>query len=54
MAVLENYQQTDGSVLVPAVLQQYMDGLTVIENLSPPAGSSAALRNIYAARDAKH
>lgn len=27
VAVLENYQQADGSVLVPEVLQPYMDGL---------------------------
>lgn len=30
VAVLENYQQADGSVLVPAVLQPYMNGLKVI------------------------
>jgi seryl-tRNA synthetase len=30
IAVLENYQQEDGSVLVPEVLQPYMGGLTVI------------------------
>ncbi|MES2415253.1 MAG: serine--tRNA ligase [Pseudomonadota bacterium] len=31
VAVLENYQQADGSVLVPAVLQPYMGGLTVLK-----------------------
>jgi hypothetical protein len=33
VAVLENYQQADGSVRVPAVLQPYMGGtvLTVLE-----------------------
>ena len=31
VAVLENYQQADGTVQVPAVLQPYMDGLKVIE-----------------------
>ncbi len=31
VAVLENYQQADGTVRVPAVLQPYMDGLKVIE-----------------------
>ncbi len=31
VAVLENYQQADGTVQVPAVLQPYMDGLAVIE-----------------------
>ncbi len=30
LAVLENYQQEDGSVLVPEVLQSYMGGLTKI------------------------
>jgi seryl-tRNA synthetase len=31
VAVLENYQQADGSVRVPAVLQPYMGGLTVLQ-----------------------
>ncbi|MES3152857.1 serine--tRNA ligase [Sphingomonas faeni] len=31
VAVLENYQQEDGSVAVPAVLQPYLNGLTVLE-----------------------
>jgi seryl-tRNA synthetase len=31
VAVLENYQQKDGSVVVPAVLRPYMGGLEVIE-----------------------
>jgi seryl-tRNA synthetase len=31
VAVLENYQQADGSVVVPDVLQSYMGGLEVIE-----------------------
>lgn len=31
VAVLENYQQEDGSILVPTVLQPYMGGLTVIK-----------------------
>jgi seryl-tRNA synthetase len=30
IAVLENYQQQDGSILIPEVLQPYMGGLTVI------------------------
>ena len=30
IAVMENYQQEDGSIAVPAVLQPYMGGLTVI------------------------
>jgi seryl-tRNA synthetase len=28
--VLENYQRADGSVEVPAVLQPYMGGMTVL------------------------
>ena len=35
VAVLENYQHADGSVTVPAALQPYMGGLTV---LTPAAG----------------
>ena len=31
VAILENYQQVDGSVRVPDVLQSYMGGLQVIE-----------------------
>ncbi len=34
VAVLENYQQSDGSVVVPDVLQPYMGGMTVLS----PAG----------------
>jgi len=30
IAVLENYQQSDGSIAIPRVLQPYMDGLEVI------------------------
>jgi seryl-tRNA synthetase len=30
VAVLENYQQADGSVRVPEVLRPYMGGLTAI------------------------
>lgn len=32
IAILENYQQKDGSVKVPEVLQQYMGGMKVIKN----------------------
>jgi len=32
IAILENYQQEDGSILIPEVLQQYMNGLTAIKN----------------------
>lgn len=31
VAILENYQQADGSVTVPTVLQPYMNGVTVID-----------------------
>jgi seryl-tRNA synthetase len=31
VAVLENYQQADGSIVVPAVLRPYMAGLERIE-----------------------
>ena len=31
IAVMETYQQEDGSIAVPKVLQSYMGGLTVIE-----------------------
>lgn len=33
IAVLENYQQEDGSVLIPEILQPYMNGLTEIRNI---------------------
>lgn len=33
IAVMENYQQKDGSILVPEVLQPYMGGLKVIEKV---------------------
>jgi seryl-tRNA synthetase len=38
IAVLENYQQRDGSVLVPEVLEPYMGGLTII--MPEEAGAS--------------
>jgi seryl-tRNA synthetase len=31
IAILENYQQEDGSVAIPTALQPYMGGLTRIE-----------------------
>ena len=31
MAILENYQQEDGSVIIPEILRPYMDGLEVIK-----------------------
>ena len=35
VAVLENYQNADGSVTVPAVLQPYLGGLTVLASTRP-------------------
>lgn len=34
VAILENYQRADGGVDIPAVLQSYMGGQTVIEAVS--------------------
>jgi seryl-tRNA synthetase len=31
IAILENYQQKDGSVVIPAVLKPYMGGLEAIK-----------------------
>ncbi len=36
IAILENYQEADGSVRIPEVLQPYMNGMTVIR---PPSSS---------------
>ena len=35
IAILENGQQKDGSVVIPAALRPYMDGLEVIEPKKP-------------------
>jgi seryl-tRNA synthetase len=32
IAVLENYQQEDGTVVVPSVLQPWMGGIELIES----------------------
>ena len=32
LAIIENYQQEDGSITVPEVLHKYVNGLTVITN----------------------
>jgi len=37
VAILENYQQADGSVLIPEALRPYMDGLERIANRQPRA-----------------
>lgn len=34
IAVLENYQQEDGSIIIPGILRPYMDGLEKIEKVS--------------------
>jgi seryl-tRNA synthetase len=34
VAILENYQQEDGSVVVPKVLRPYMGGIEKIERKS--------------------
>lgn len=33
IAILENYQQADGSIQIPEILQRYMNGLEKIENV---------------------
>jgi seryl-tRNA synthetase len=33
LAIVENYQQADGSVVVPEVLRPYMGGLEKIERM---------------------
>jgi len=38
VAILENFQQEDGSVVVPQVLRPYLGGLEVIQ----PQGASAS------------
>ncbi len=32
IAILENYQQADGSILIPEILQSYMNGLERIQS----------------------
>jgi seryl-tRNA synthetase len=34
IAVMENYQQADGSIVVPDVLQPWMGGVDVIDGTS--------------------
>ena len=38
VAILENHQQADGSVVVPAALRPYMGGLEVLEPVAEPVG----------------
>ena len=37
IAVMENYQQADGSIVVPEVLRPWMGGLDVIRPAAPAA-----------------
>lgn len=37
VAILENFQQSDGSVIIPEVLRPFMGGMAVIK---PPAGKA--------------
>jgi seryl-tRNA synthetase len=39
LAIIENYQQADGSVLIPEVLRPYMGGLERITGANPKAGA---------------
>jgi len=44
VAVLENYQQADGSILIPEALRPYMGGLDVLgEGAAPVPGSGGSL-----------
>jgi seryl-tRNA synthetase len=40
VAILENYQQVDGSVIIPEALRPYMDGIEVIRNTSKNSHNS--------------
>ena len=33
VAIMENYQEEDGSIIIPSVLSSYMNGLTKISKL---------------------
>ena len=46
-AILEQYQQEDGSVVVPEVLRPYMGGISVIKPIKKEPGQD---RNIAALR----
>ena len=43
VAILENYQQADGSVKIPEVLQKYMGGITEIKKTQPANTESGAV-----------
>lgn len=45
LAVLENYQMPDGSVVVPEVLRPYMGGLEVLKASSLPSTTTGATAN---------
>ncbi|MDQ3820108.1 MAG: serine--tRNA ligase, partial [Acidobacteriota bacterium] len=40
IAILENYQQADGSVVIPEVLRPYMNGMEMIEGRKQKAEGS--------------
>ncbi len=41
IAILENYQQADGSVIIPEVLRSYMNGLSYLGTQTPDLGTQA-------------
>ena len=49
MAVLENYQQPDGSVIVPEKLRPYMGGLEIL--IPPTQKVPDSLKSITGADD---
>lgn len=40
ISIIENYQQSDGSIKVPELLMPYMSGVSVISNGAPAVGST--------------
>jgi seryl-tRNA synthetase len=34
IAIMENYQQADGSIVIPEVLRPYVDGLELISSVA--------------------
>jgi seryl-tRNA synthetase len=47
IAILENYQQADGSILIPEVLRPYMNGMERIESSGQQAAGSGQLAVKY-------
>jgi hypothetical protein len=55
VALLETYQQPDGSITVPAVLRSYMGGMESIKKAAVPAsGHHASIYSTAAAHVAHH